>query len=604
MRKWIVLSLTLLVGVLRADDKQTGAPLPPADAVKAMKMPPGFSATIFAAEPDLTQPIGYCIDQKGRLWVCENFSYPKGAVEGHDRVVIFEDTDGDGHFDKKTVFWDKFGYLTSVLVGHGGVWVASAPNLYFFPMKDGDDKPSGPPQVVLDGWTWEGKHNVIDGMEWGPDGWIYGCHGITASSYVGKPGTPKEQRLPINCGIWRYHPDKKIVEYVTEGTCNPWGLDWDQYGEGFFTSSVVPHLYHMIFGSHYKRMFGHDFDPYIYEQLDTIADHRHWGSGDWTKSRGGVGEHGAAGGGHSHAGCMIYYGDMFPAEYRGTIFMCNIHGNRMNNDSLRQQGSGYVASHRPDFMFANDKWFRGITVRQAPDGGVYVSDWSDSGECHQVNPDLMHGRIYKITYGPAKPAPAVDLTRVTDDQLIAMQLSTNEWYARHARVELQERGANPRILTGLRKILASDPDVVHQLRAMWGLYTLGALDEGKLMELLSHRNEHVRAWSVRLLCDTHAPSPAAVEKFAAMARDDSSPFVRLWIAAVAQRIPHQERWSVVENLLSHAEDISDHNMPLMDWYAVEGLVPTDTQRAIALMARCKIPQVRKLIAQRIAVAAK
>jgi putative membrane-bound dehydrogenase-like protein len=603
MRKWI-LALTLLIAPLsRADDKQTGAPLPPDEAVKAMKMPPGFKATVFAAEPDLTQPIGYCIDARGRLWVCENFSYPKGALTGKDRVVIYEDTDGDGKFDKKTLFAEGFGYLTSVQVGMGGVWVASAPNLTFFPMKEGDDKPSGPGEVVLTGWTWEGKHNVIDGLEWGPDGWLYGCHGITTPSYVGKPGTPKDQLTYVSCGIWRYHPTRKVFEYVVEGTCNPWGLDWDQYGEGFFTTSVVPHLYHVIFGSHYKRMFGHDLNPYIYEQLDTIADHRHWGTGDWTKGRAQNTENTSAGGGHSHAGAMIYYGDSWPAKYRGTIFMCNIHGNRMNNDILEQQGSGYVAHHGEDFMFANDKWFRGITIHAGPDGGVFVSDWSDSGECHQTNPDLMHGRIYKITYEGTKPTLNVDLHKNTDQELVNMQLVTNEWYARQARLILQERGPNPATHAALNQILTTDKDPIHQLRALWSLYITAGLDEPKLLSLLNHPNEHLRAWAIRLLCDTQAPSPAAITKFETLAKSDPSPFVRLWLASMAQRIPTEQRWGVVQALLSHPEDVSDHNLPLMDWYAAEALVPTDTKRIVTVMSpnQCKIPKVRELIARRLTV---
>ena len=110
----------------------------------AMTLPAGFTATLFAGEPDVHQPIGFCIDHRGRLWVAENDSYPKWEEHGKDRIVIFEDTDGDGKFDKRTVFAEGLHYLTGVQVGLGGVWVMDSPNLLFFPVKDGEDKPAGP----------------------------------------------------------------------------------------------------------------------------------------------------------------------------------------------------------------------------------------------------------------------------------------------------------------------------------------------------------------------------------------------------------------------------------------------------------------------------
>ena len=168
---------------------EKGSPLPLDKSAQAMTLPDGFTATLFAGEPDVHQPIGFCIDHRGRLWVAENDSYPKWEEHGKDRIVIFEDKDGDGKFDKRTVFAEGFHYLTGVQVGMGGVWVMDSPNLLFFPVKDGEDKPSGPPVVHLDGWNWKGIHNVPNTLTWGPDGWLYGCNGITVDSNVGVPGT-------------------------------------------------------------------------------------------------------------------------------------------------------------------------------------------------------------------------------------------------------------------------------------------------------------------------------------------------------------------------------------------------------------------------------
>ena len=122
-------------------------------------------------------------------------------------------------------------------------------NLLFIPDKNGDDIPDGEPEVVLDGWTTEAKHNVFNGLKWGPDGWLYGCHGILATSHVGRPGTPDDKRVPLNCCIWRYHPTRKTFEVVCNGTTNPWGIDFNEYGEGFFTNCVIDHAFHMIPGA-------------------------------------------------------------------------------------------------------------------------------------------------------------------------------------------------------------------------------------------------------------------------------------------------------------------------------------------------------------------
>ena len=285
--------------------REQGSPLPLEKSAQAMTLPPGFKATLFAGEPDVHQPIGFVLDRRGRIWVAENDSYPKREENSKDRIVILEDTDGDGTADRRTVFAEGFNYLTGLQIGAGGVWVTDPPNLLFFPVKEGEDKPAGPPVVHLDGWSWKGIHNVPNTLTWGPDGWLYGCNGITSESVVGAPGAPAKQRTKINCGIWRYHPTRKVFEMYAQGTTNPWGLDYDRNGQMFMSNNVVAHLWQVIQGAHYERMFGNDFDPFAYGLMKTCADHLHWGGGEWQKSRTGE-VHSIAGGGHSHCGLMIY----------------------------------------------------------------------------------------------------------------------------------------------------------------------------------------------------------------------------------------------------------------------------------------------------------
>src|SRR6266542_1537511 len=228
MRRLLPLSViapALLLPAVLAQAPPPDKPLPPREAPLRMTLPDGFQATLFAGEPDVVQPIAFAFDDRGRLWVAECLSYPhwlKDDKEGHDRILIFEDTDGDGRFDTCKVFHDKLANVSGLDLGFGGVWVCATPNLLFIPDKDGDDVPDGPPEVVLDGWSLEAKHNVFNGLAWGPDGWLYGCNGITATSKVGKPGTPDAQRVPFNCGVWRFHPTRRQFEVVAWGTTNPW----------------------------------------------------------------------------------------------------------------------------------------------------------------------------------------------------------------------------------------------------------------------------------------------------------------------------------------------------------------------------------------------
>jgi putative membrane-bound dehydrogenase-like protein len=315
--------------------------------------------------------------------------------------------------------------------------------LLFLPDRDGDDAPDGAPEVVLDGWDVKAQHNMFNALTWGPDGWLYGCNGIMSNSRVGPPGAPDAARGAINCGVWRLHPTRRVFEAVAHGTTNPWGLDFDDHGEAFITNCVIPHLYRVVPGAHFQRMYGQDFNPHLYGLMETCADHIHWAGGSWQDSRGGQGRHGEAGGGHAHTGAMIYLGDNWPDRYRDSLFTCNLHGRRVNNDRLTRRGSGYVATHGPDFLLSGDAWFRGLELKYGPDGSVFLTDWSDTGECHETDADGAHrenGRIYKISYGPARPV-AVDLAKLGDEELVRLQLHKNDWYVRTARRLLQERAA-------------------------------------------------------------------------------------------------------------------------------------------------------------------
>ncbi len=590
----VCLGLALLLGAEPAP-----RPLPPDEAARAMVVPDGFRVTLFAAEPDVVQPISFCLDDRGRLFVAEALTYSTWQPTGKDRIVILEDTDGDGKADKRTVFYEGFNYITGIEVGFGGVWVMSPPCLYFVPDRDGDDRPDGPPEVVFDGFGHkESRHNLANGFTWGPDGWLYAGHGRTSPSDVGRPGTPAEQRIHCDGGVYRIHPTRRIYENFADGTTNPWGVDFDDLGQCFVSNCVNPHLFHMIQGGHYEPWRNRPSSLYAYERLPTIADHLHFPSGQPGAMRGETAETLALGGGHAHCGTLVYLGDSFPADFRNTVFMCNIHGRRINHDLLRRKGSGYTAAHGKDFLLAGDPWFMGVTLRSGPDGSVFVSDWSDTGECHTYKPNRETGRIYKISYGPARPA-RVDLAKRSDAELVKLQLHRNDWHVRHARRLLQERVPQS-VHAPLREILDRHADVTRRLRALWALHVTGGIDADGLHALLDDTQEHVRAWAIQLLCEKGPPAPRSLAKFAALSRDDPSAVVRLYLAAALQRLPLEQRWDIAAGLVSHARDAGDANLPLMDWYGLEPLVPADVTRTLRLAREAQVPLLRQYIARRLA----
>jgi len=613
----------ILASTLCADD-QAPAPfntqeitipfLKPTEALKAIAVPKGFRVQLAAAEPMVQQPIDMAWDTRGRLWVAECYTYAERETNFEkklkDRIIILEDTNHDGVFDKRKIFWDGASQLTSIELGFGGVWAACAPNILFLADQNGDDQPDGEPEVILDGFdTDKVRHNIVNGLRWGPDGWLYGRHGILGpGSKVGRPGTPEAKRTHIQCGIWRYHPTRKNFEVVCHGTTNPWGHDWDEHGQLFFINTVIGHLWHAMPGARYQRMYGNHFDKHLYELIQQTADHYHFdvGKEKWSdlKKTGMTSGTDAAGGGHAHTGMMIYLGNNWPAEYRGNVFTLNLHGLRMNQESLHRQGAGYVGKHAADFMSTSDKWFRGIELSYAPDGSVYVLDWSDIGECHDN--DGIHrtsGRIYRISYGKTEAAK-VDLTKWSNEDLAESVGSPNEWYSRQARQLIQQRAAAGQDLTkaalklmNTYRLTSSTPTA---LRAMWTLNAIGSADEDWLLEQSNDEREHIRTWAIKLLCDQEALSKKTQKRFIEMGGQDKAGLVQLQLASALQQLPLEDRWPLANALVSQDTFAKDPVFPLLVWYGINPAVTENRNAALKLVAQCKIPKVRQFIARRLA----
>jgi putative heme-binding domain-containing protein len=441
---------------------------------------------------------------------------------------------------------------------------------------------------------------VLNNFHWGPDGWLYGALGQNNESRVGKPGTADEERVGMHRGMWRMHPLNHKFEVIARGMVNPWGADFNALGDLFTVNTVTAHLWYIVPGMECEDHSRKINKPYA--SIQAIGDHLHWGGGNWTDSRTTTESHSVAGGGHAHCGAMVYYGDNWPDKYRGTLFTNNLHGNRVNNDILRPRGSNYVGVHGEDFLLGNDPWFRGLSIKYGPDGGVYVSDWHDFGECHDT--DGSHrtsGRIYKVVYGEAKPFQ-LDLQSMSSEMLAELHTHENEWLVRHARRILHERtvhGQNMDLaFVPLHWILRDSKDHVQRLRSLWTLMLMQRMEEVELARLLEDNDEDLRRWAVRLSVDQRQPSDSVIERLARLAHEDPSPAVRLQLAIALQRLPIERRWEIARGLASRGEDARDQFLPLMTWYGIEPLVMADVKTALQLATQSHIPVLREYIARK------
>ncbi|MDX1636648.1 MAG: DUF6807 family protein [Balneolaceae bacterium] len=579
--------------------------LTPEAAVREMTVQDGFRVNVWAAEPMMTQPMAFTWDDRGRLWIAENRDYESRgdgfSSSGDSRILILEDTDRDGKADKRTVFLEGIAFPSALAVGFDGVFIGAPPNLLFVPDRDGDDKADVEDiEVRLTGWGIRDRHETLNSLTWGPDGWLYGLQGFATPSKVRKPegkgriykhNDPfpedilEEEGTPINGGVWRYHPVRDSFEVVAHGFSNPWGIDYDAKGQLLMSACVIPHLWHVIPGGIYHRQGGQHFNPYVYEDIKTIADHRHRSA---------------------HGGARVYLSDAFPEEQHGRIFMANIHEHAVLSDILRTKGSGFTSPHGEDFLIANNAQWVGFSMELGPDGSLYVLDWHDADICGKEVLNENTGRIFRIA--PEKSQATqwdgrfADLSRLPDKQLVSMQTRNSAWHARRARVILQHRAArgelNSRTHQQLRDIFKNNANSDWRLRAMWGLHVTGGFDHQSLLRALDDRDEYIRAWAIQLLAEDKNPPESAIKKFEKMAQSDSSPVVRLYLASLLQRIDHTYRWNIIRALVQHGEDSDDHNIPKMIWFGLEPLVEQNPGRALQLVTESEIPLVTRHTARR------
>jgi putative membrane-bound dehydrogenase-like protein len=598
---WSLVLVVLTTSLVRADG------YPPDEARRRMVLPDGFAAQVFASEPEVRQPVAACFDERGRMWVVEYLQYPNPAglrpvsvdvylrteydrvpeppprgPKGADRIKVLEDTDGDGKADKVTTFLEGLNLASAIAVGHGGVFVAQAPYLLFYPDRDRDDRPDGDPEVLLSGFGLQDAHAVVNSLAWGPDGWLYGAQGSTVTARI--------QGNEFQQGIWRYHPRTRRFELFAEGGGNTWGLDFDRMGNAFGSSNGAFIAFHMVQGGNYWKGFakhGPLHNPRAFGYFDSLAY-------DGPKQ-----------GGHVTPGGIIYKADAYPEEFRGAFIGGNLLSNAVYWHKLTPKGSTFGARHGGTLIDARDSWFRPIDLLTGPDGCVYVVDWYDKRASHldpRDNWDRSNGRIYRVTYKDTPTVPTGDLSRLSSDRLLAFREHSNDWYPEMARRLLAER-RDASVAPKLKQWLLADRDATLALRDLWALYVSGGLDGSLAETLLDHPVADVRAWTVRLVGDDGALSPNLRDRLARLARDETSVVVRAQMASSCQRFATRDALAILAGLFKHDEDVADRQVPLLLWWAVERHLRDDPSAVVAPLVSgetAQRPLVRTFLMERLA----
>ena len=437
----------------RGQSKPPNKPYSAEEAANRMTVPDGFTVEVVAAEPDIVNPVAMTFDEQGRIWVTESFEYPRrSAGKGRDRIKVLEDPDGDGKYDKVTIFADDLNIPSGIAVGYGGVWVANAPDLLFMQDTDGDGK-CDKRTVVVTGFGRTDTHELPNSLTWGPDGRLYGWNGVFNFSNVKQNG----KEFKFTCAIFRINPRNWEFDLFCEGTSNPWGIAINPDGELFASACVIDHLWHLSETGYYHRQGG-PYPPHVWK-IESIVDYKHQQA--------------------AYCGINYFDSDAYPEEYRDKLYMGNIHGNCINVDALERNGSTYKGKKLPDFVTANDAWFMPVVQKTGPDGCLYILDWYDRYHCYQdanrdpEGIDRAKGRLYRVRYKDTPRAKPFNMNKETDEQLVKRLYSKNVFYRDMAQRVLCERQS-----TASRELLinvAKDPATPYKTRmhALWSLLGMG-----------------------------------------------------------------------------------------------------------------------------------
>lgn len=587
--------------------------LSPAEAATRFKVPEGLEIGLVVAEPEVTQPLSICFDDRGRMWVLQYRQYPNPnglkAVQmdnwlrtkydkvpdpppngptGDDRISIYEDADGDGRADTVKHFISDLNLASGMALGYEGVFVVQPPYLLYYADLDRDDVPDGPPEVLLQGFGMEDAHAFANSLTWGPDGWLYGAQGSTATADI--------RGIGFQQGIWRYHPRTKQFELFSEGGGNTWGVEFDRFGNLFPAGNTVEPLEHHVQGAYLVKGFGKHgplHNPHTYGYFQPVLHHGYVGDS-------------------LSGGAIIYQGGAFPPEYDNACICPHTRHSACRWCTIETRGSTFATRAAGDFITTDDIWFRPVDMTVGPDGAVYVADWYDYNISHSspknrsewYQPSRLDGRVWRVA-PPAVPpvrAGAFDLSAKSSAELISLLSYKNDWYARQARRLLAER-RDRSVFPALTRMALESDDQRLALQALWSIYVSGGMDDALAARTLASPHEYMRAWTVRLLGDSGDVRPPIADQLASSARDDASVVVRSQLACTAKRLPADKGLRIVEQLLGHDEDADDVQLPLLLWWAIENKSISDTPLVLRLVESedaWQRPLMERFIAERLA----
>ncbi len=387
-------------------------------------------------------------------------------------------------------------------------------------------------------------------FQWGPDGRLYGLHGIFTNSEV-KPEQADGPGTRLNGGIWRYDTKTKKFEIFAEGTSNPWGMDWrNTDGQFILCCCVIPHLYHIVPGGVYKRQAGQSFNPYAYGEIKEICDHTFHKESGW-----------------AHAGLISLDTPLMPEKYRNSVIFGSIHGCSIKQNILKKNGSTYTASRGDDFLVSGDKNFRPINLRWGHNGEIYCIDWHDQNPCHQAGADSWdyeHGRVFRIQRKGMATKKAEDLGAKPDAVLAALIRHDNPYLARTALRLLGER--RPKY-EGQLALAIQEGVQASNLPSLW----LGFSLTGKVNILVDRMlSPAIRAWSIRLNASNPTLPREYVGDMIQRAAKEQDPAVRRELASAAIRLADtHDTKLLVHWLMERKEDTKDPMIPQLLWLAYE-----------------------------------
>ncbi len=563
---------------------------------------------------------------RGRIWVVQYLQYPNPAglnavsvdqylrtkydrvpeppprgPKGADKITICEDTDGDGAADKFKDFVVGLNLASGMALGHGGVFVAQPPYLLFYADKNRDDVPDGDPEVLLTGFGMEDSHAFANSLTWGPDGWLYGAHGSTVNANI--------RGIEFQQGIWRYHPVTREFELFAEGGGNTWGVDFNDDGEIIAGTNFGEKIgLHQVQGAYYVKGFakhGPLHNPHSYGYFEHIPFQGFKG-------------------GHVTCGGIVYQGGAFPEQFNGTYIAANLLSSAVYWHALERDGSSFKGRFGGTLLSTDDSTFRPIDCTTGPDGAIYVVDWCDPRASH-VDPvdnwDKSSGRIYRIAperrtpvrrepenaiaragLETGAPMPRFDLAKLTSNELVNQLTNRNDWFRREARQRLAER-RDATIIPRLREQSLQRTNGALALQSLWALAVSGGFDDAAAAKLIQHPHAPVRAWTVRFIGDTKKLSPELHKQIVALARLEKNSSVRNQLACSAKRWPAREAMSIIHELLRHAEDANDPQIPLLLWWAIEDKAVSDQWEVLSLLSSAadwEPPLMRAHILERLA----